>query len=158
MTTPQKPGVRAPGPPARPARPPGGGTRGLTERPAPSPPDEDRSGPAPLDAGEPSRPPGPSPQAEPPHPGGHPPASASPPRRLEPPHALEHAAELAVFIRYLQAVINVYGPWTTSQVVHARERGFACDRIAKAHDLLARLLDHSHRPPAEQEPSDDPTP
>jgi hypothetical protein len=69
-----------------------------------------------------------------------------------------HAAERAVFVRYLQAVINVYGPWTTSQVVSDRERRMARDRVAKARDLLDRFTDPAHRPATTETTGDDATP
>ena len=67
-----------------------------------------------------------------------------------PPDTGDHAAERAVFVRYLKAVINVYAPWTTSPVVNDRERRFAHARITKAQDLLNRLPD--------RHPSDGPRP
>ncbi|ACY97026.1 MULTISPECIES: hypothetical protein [Thermomonospora] len=51
----------------------------------------------------------------------------------------DQAAERAVFVRYLQAVINVYGPWLDSDVITGRELRIARDRVAKARDLLARF-------------------
>lgn len=67
-----------------------------------------------------------------------------------PPHPHEdHTAERTVRIRYLQAVINVYGPWTTSPVINDCERHLARTRVAKARELLADLTDlteHDRRP------------
>ena len=95
------------------------------------------------------------PQTAPHHPGDahrHARPSTPPPRRPEPPSLGDCTAERAVFVRYLQAVINVYAPWTTSRVISDRERRFARDRVAKAQDLLDRFSGRARHPPADEEP------
>ncbi|WP_289009992.1 hypothetical protein [uncultured Thermomonospora sp.] len=126
MTPPQEP---PPSRTARPTRPPG--------RPNPAPVTRPQSAPChPADAHRHARP------------------STPPPRRPPEPSGSEgHTAERAVFIRYLQAVINVYVPWTTSQVISDRERRFARDRITKAQDLLDRFSSRTQRP-SDEETSD----
>ena len=111
--------------------------------------------PAPGRAARPVRPAARETPAPPghPHPGDNRPSLVPAAHRAQPPGPPgtgDHAAERAVFVRYLKAVINVYAPWTTSPVVNDRERRFAHARITKAQDLLNRLPD--------RHPSDGPRP
>ncbi|ACY95911.1 hypothetical protein Tcur_0307 [Thermomonospora curvata DSM 43183] len=53
---------------------------------------------------------------------------------------VEPAAEdVAVQKWYLQAVTRVYGPWTVSKTISARERALAIRRVRYATDVLADL-------------------
>ncbi|ACY97647.1 hypothetical protein Tcur_2081 [Thermomonospora curvata DSM 43183] len=49
------------------------------------------------------------------------------------------AGDVAVQRWYLQAVVRVYGPWTVSQTISAREWALAIRRVRYATDALADL-------------------
>lgn len=58
----------------------------------------------------------------------------------------------AVEMAYLQAVIQVYEPWTTSKTISAHERALAVRRVRYANHALAGLKTHLPHGPAEAAP------
>ncbi|ROO88099.1 hypothetical protein EDD29_5757 [Actinocorallia herbida] len=50
--------------------------------------------------------------------------------------------DFEIFRHYLQAVVNVYGPWTASPIVSPMERRLAHDRVAQAQHQLDLMANH----------------
>ncbi|GAA3219991.1 hypothetical protein [Actinocorallia longicatena] len=53
-----------------------------------------------------------------------------------------HPDDAEVLAAYLRAVVNVYEPWTESDVVEPQERIRAQYRVGQAREQLARIEDH----------------